>query len=162
MVTGGEKNMGRIINLVIYCRNGKGRYKAYFEEKSPGYWYGIRAERMPDLSFFEKLSLKNSHKQKFGSSLLKTFRMENGSANENYTGEFCRGDLKCPSCGNNNFVKCGVCGELTCWNDASPNFVCAVCGNSGQVSGIISGVSANSSNNSKRTYSNEKFNNKKW
>ena len=154
--------MGRIINLTIYCQNGKGRYKAYFEEKTPRHWYGIRAERIQDLSFFEKISLKNRHKQKFGSTLLKTFKMDNGSMNGDYTGEFYCGDLKCPSCGNNNFVKCGVCGELTCWNDVSPNFVCAVCGNSGQVSGIISEVNASPSDNSKHKYSNGKTDNKKW
>lgn len=55
--------MGRIINLIIYCQNGKGRYKAYFEERLHVHWYGIRSEAMPNLSFFEKISLKNSHRK---------------------------------------------------------------------------------------------------
>lgn len=61
--------MGRIINLTIYCRNGEGRYKAYFEEKVHGHWYGIRSEAMSDLSFFEKLSLKNNYKKQSSSSI---------------------------------------------------------------------------------------------
>lgn len=153
--------MGRVINLVIYCQNGKGRYKAYFEEREHGQWYGIRSEAMPNLSFFEKLSLKNSHKKQSGGSIrLKSFKIGNASTSGNYTGQFYKGNLKCPSCGNSNFVKCSVCGELTCWNGKG-KFTCAVCGNSGEVKGTISDVSADSSGGSKRTSSDSKYDNKK-
>ncbi len=153
--------MGRIINLVIYCQNGKGRYKAYFEERVHGHWYGIRAEGMPNLSFFEKLSLKNSHKKQSGSYVgLKSFKIGSASTNGNFTGQFYTWNLKCPSCGNNNFVKCNVCDELTCWNGSS-NFTCAVCGCSGEVKGTISDVSADSRGGTKRTSSDSKYDNKK-
>lgn len=154
--------MGRVINLIIYCQNGKGRYRAYFEERVHGHWYGIRSEKMPDLSFFEKLSLKNQHKKSSSGSLaLKSFKVSNTSAGGNFSGEFYSGSLRCPTCGNSNFVKCHRCGELTCWNGKS-NFVCAVCGNSGEVKGTISDVSANSSGGgTKQSTSNNKYDNKK-
>lgn len=135
--------MGRMINLTIYCQNGKGHYKAYFEERLHGHWYGIRAEAMPNLSFFEKLSLKNSYIKRSSSSIgLKSFKIGSGSSNGNFTGQFFTGNLKCPSCGNSNFV-------------------IAVCGNSGEVKGTISDVSADSSGYSKRTSSGSKYDNKK-
>lgn len=153
--------MGRIINLIIYCQNGKGRYRAYFEERVHGHWYGIRSEAMPNLSSFDKLSLKNSHKKQSGSSVgLKSFKIGSTSSNGNFTGQFYTGSLKCPSCGNSNFVKCSVCGELTCWNGAS-KFTCAVWGHTGEVKGTISDVSADSTGGSKRTSSDSKFDNKK-
>ena len=153
--------MGRIISLIIYCQNGKGRYKAYFEERLHGHWYGIRSEAMSNLSFFEKISLKNSHRKQSSSSIgLKSFKIGSGSSNGNFTGQFYIGNLKCPSCGNSNFVKCSVCGELTCWNGKS-NFTCTVCGNSGEVKGTISDVSADSSDSRKRTSTGSKYDNKK-
>ncbi len=134
--------MGRVINLVIYCQNGRGRYRAYFEEQQPKQWYGIRAEQMPDLSIFER-SLKNQNSKNFGDSLaVKYPAAGNTSAEESYSGAFYSGCLKCPTCGNTGFVKCGRCGELTCWNEG--HFVCAACGNSGEVTGTISDVNANS------------------
>lgn len=46
---------------------------------------------------------------------------------------------KCPWCGNTDFVKCGNCGKITCHDSNSESFSCAHCGNSGKVSGVISG-----------------------
>lgn len=44
--------------------------------------------------------------------------------------------FKCPHCGNRDFVKCGRCGELTCY-DGSGSFTCKHCGNQGKVTGHI-------------------------
>ena len=153
--------MGRTINLIIYCQNGKGRYRAYFEERVHGHWYGVRSEKMSDLSFFEKLSLKNQHKKSSGggSLALKSFKVSSSSGG-NFSGQFYAGNLKCPTCGNSNFVKCNNCGELTCWSGKS-GFTCAVCGNSGEVTGTISDVSANSGGGETKQSSNNKYDNKK-
>ncbi len=43
---------------------------------------------------------------------------------------------KCPYCGNDSFVECGVCKKLTCYN-GHELFECASCGNKGPVSGTI-------------------------
>lgn len=43
---------------------------------------------------------------------------------------------KCPHCGNKDFVRCGKCRSLTCWNGRG-NFTCDHCGNHGTVSGTI-------------------------
>lgn len=43
----------------------------------------------------------------------------------------------CPVCGANSIVRCGRCSELNCWDSTVPQFHCASCGNSGQVSGTI-------------------------
>ena len=96
--------------------------------------------------------MKNNRNKKSNNTL--SFRSKSDKENklENFQGQFNTGNLMCPSCGNKSFIKCGVCGELTCWNDASPDFVCAVCGNSGQVSGHITDLNANSSNNTKKEY----------
>ena len=37
----------------------------------------------------------------------------------------------CPYCGNTGWVRCGACGNLTCYN--SGRFTCSWCGNSGEV-----------------------------
>ena len=46
---------------------------------------------------------------------------------------------KCPWCGNTDFVKCGRCGKITCHKTNTSEFSCVHCGNSGKVSGTISG-----------------------
>lgn len=139
--------MGRIIDVVIYCRNSKNRYKAFFEEKQPGKWYGMYTEKMAPPSFFERLSLKNKVKKErsgssfsklnFGSSITK----ENGK-NE-VKGTFFIGAHQCPFCGNTNFVKCNTCHEWTCNKNGDTYFKCAVCDNSGKISGKIDSASGN-------------------
>lgn len=47
---------------------------------------------------------------------------------------------KCPWCGSKDFVRCGRCAKLTCY-DGSGTFTCAYCGNSGKVSGHIKDIS---------------------
>lgn len=46
---------------------------------------------------------------------------------------------KCPWCGNTDFVRCGNCGRITCHDGKSNKFHCEHCGNSGEISGVISG-----------------------
>ncbi len=43
---------------------------------------------------------------------------------------------KCPYCGNKDFVRCGKCHALTCYDDSGV-FTCAFCGHSGRVTGVI-------------------------
>ena len=147
--------MGRVINLTIYCsRKTGGRYKAYFEERMTGKWYGIKAESLPALSYFERVGLKNSVKSSKNNSgtLLKkiSFAPKTESTSKTVRGAFYSGVLKCPDCGNTGYVKCNVCSELTCY-DGSGHFICAVCGNSGNVSGHISDLNGNSSNSNNGT-----------
>lgn len=44
---------------------------------------------------------------------------------------------KCPWCGNNDFVRCGNCGKITCHPSGYTSFTCAYCGNSGKITGTI-------------------------
>lgn len=144
--------MGRIISKTIYCANSKGRYLAYFEEKTPGQWIGIKSEKLPDMSFFEKKRLKSKMQHKNKPSIFKTISLINITpikSDAAVNGEFFSGNLKCPNCGNTNFIKCNVCGELTCAKPNQSHFTCAVCGNSGQVSGTISNLNGDVSGNNR-------------
>ncbi|MBQ6980318.1 MAG: hypothetical protein IJQ07_06705 [Clostridia bacterium] len=144
--------MGRIISKTIYCANSKGRYLAYFEEKTPGQWVGIKSERLPDMSFFEKKRLKSKMQHKNKPSIFKSISLININiapikSDADVNGEFFSGTLKCPNCGNTNFIKCNVCGELTCARQKETHFTCAVCGNSGPVSGTITNLNGNVNRN---------------
>ncbi|MBQ7642925.1 MAG: hypothetical protein IJS67_03385 [Clostridia bacterium] len=149
--------MGRVIDVVIYCANSNNRYKAYFEEKSPLKWYGTTTEKMSPPSFFEKLALKaRSKKHDSGFSFAKfNSPLGKSSGKTNVQGAFFIGTHRCPFCGNTNFVKCGVCNEWTCNTDGSNRFKCAVCGNSGNITGQIDAASGNlsqSSGNNKKIF----------
>ena len=47
----------------------------------------------------------------------------------------------CPYCRANNFVRCGRCKELSCYDTSWETFHCAHCGNAGRVTGTIETVS---------------------
>jgi len=47
----------------------------------------------------------------------------------------------CPQCGARSFVRCGACGELSCYSPDSAIFLCSWCPNSGPVSGTITSLS---------------------
>ena len=131
--------MGRIIEKIIYCSNSNNRYKAFFEEKEPGKWYGIRAESMEPLSFFERKrkqnEIKNRYKTNSFSSNFKFSTISARAASEaRVQGSFYSGTLKCPYGGNTGFVDCGNCHEWTCKSNNVKSFKCAICGNSGNVS----------------------------
>lgn len=152
--------MGRIISKTIYCANSKGRYLAYFEEKTPGHWEGVRSEKLSDLSFFEKQRLKSQANKKSKPSIFKSISLISVAPNKHNSdvnGEFFSGNLKCPNCGNTNFIKCNVCGELTCAKSNQSYFTCAVCANSGPVSGTISNLNGDVSGNNKNKVSTGDF-----
>lgn len=52
---------------------------------------------------------------------------------EDYTG--------CPYCRANNFVRCGQCNELSCYDKSWEIFNCPRCGHSGRITGTIDTVS---------------------
>lgn len=138
--------MGRIIDVVIYCAKSNNRYKAFFEEQQPGKWYGVRAEKLPPISFFEKLSMKSKAKESNSSSSYAKYSVSSinkSIGKANVRGEFFIGNNRCPFCGNTGFVKCGVCSEWTCSPENATSFKCAVCGNSGQISGHIDAAAGN-------------------
>jgi hypothetical protein len=47
----------------------------------------------------------------------------------------------CPYCGADNFVHCGRCKELSCYDSSWEVFHCPRCGNSGRVTGTIDSLS---------------------
>jgi predicted RNA-binding Zn-ribbon protein involved in translation (DUF1610 family) len=47
----------------------------------------------------------------------------------------------CPHCGADNFVRCGRCRELSCYDTSWEIFHCPRCGNSGRITGTIDSVS---------------------
>jgi len=60
---------------------------------------------------------------------------------ERLTGNFgVAGEFSgCPECGNKAYVRCGTCGELSCW-PGSGSFVCPGCGVKSEVEGSINDV----------------------
>lgn len=149
------ENMARTIDVVIYCANSNNRYKAFFEEKQPGKWYGVRTEKMAPPSFFERMSMKSKAKKSKSNSpyakLSVGSAVNKSSGKANVQGAFFIGSHQCPFCGNTNFVKCHVCHEWTCNQNGATQFKCAVCDNSGKISGQIDAASGNlsQSNNKK-------------
>ena len=139
--------MGRIIDVVIYCANSKNRYKAFFEEKQPGKWYGIGTEKLEPLSFFKRFALKMGAKK--GNNSSPYAKVGVGGVTANVQGTFYLGNHKCPFCGNTNYVKCHVCREWTCNKNGATQFKCAVCGNSGKITGTINAASGNLSQGQK-------------
>jgi hypothetical protein len=45
----------------------------------------------------------------------------------------------CPECGNRSYVRCGACGELSCW-PGTGYFACVACGNGSMPEGRINDV----------------------
>ena len=131
--------MGREVSITIYCRNGKHRYEAIYEEKTPGEWYCIESKPLPPMGFFERRRMKKEQNSAT-SNLSKTAPTNTTTVNGTfYTG----GKLKCPTCGNTSYVRCGRCKALTCLPQGSKSFSCAVCGNQGTIKGTIKSMSAN-------------------
>ena len=153
--------MGRIIDITIYCARGNNRYKAHFEEKQPLKWYGIRTEVLPPLSFFEKMSLRTRAKSNKNESYLPKFNasssVNKSGVRANVQGTFYIGDHRCPHCGNTSYVKCHACSEWTCSPKGANQFTCAVCGNSGKISGTIDSASGNLGSGNNNKTNNKKF-----
>lgn len=62
----------------------------------------------------------------------------NGFANNKMTVDISKTTVgpqyKCPYCGNDNYIKCGECGKLTCFKSWDEKYLCAHCGDSGVMS----------------------------
>lgn len=134
--------MGRIITTTVYCPNRQGgRYRATFEEKELGEWYGVRADKLAPLTAAERQALRNQTTKKEGGLLSFLSRL---SAKKPETldvrGNFYSGELVCPECGCTAFVKCGNCNQLSCY-DGGDTYTCAACGASGRVEGHIENLS---------------------
>lgn len=116
--------MGQKAEVKVHCQTRKGGYIIVFEEQEPKKWVGIEYKPLPKASFFDRL---------LGP------RTGGGSSMQNMQGDFYTPDLKCPICGNNSYVKCGTCGELTCWKWGEKWFKCGAgkCTGEGEVSGTI-------------------------
>lgn len=50
---------------------------------------------------------------------------------------------KCPYCNNNDFVRCGSCGKITCYTGTGIS-VCEYCGDAGEVTGHIDSLNGKS------------------
>jgi predicted RNA-binding Zn-ribbon protein involved in translation (DUF1610 family) len=48
----------------------------------------------------------------------------------------------CPTCRADDYVRCGACRQLACYDNSWPMFTCPTCGNGGPVSGGIDSVSS--------------------
>ena len=81
--------------------------------------YGIRVERMPDGDWWRtwafKISEKSAHREGFDRNVIRGNMFETAD----YPG--------CPYCGTHEFVQCGYCGRLNCWNH-EPALYCSWCG----------------------------------
>ena len=88
--------MGRIIHVIMRCASSKKRYKAFFEEKEPRQWCGIRTEIIPEPSFFEKISMKFKEKKSISNAFFAKrnadSEMNNSSGKTNIEGGFFIGD----------------------------------------------------------------------
>lgn len=51
---------------------------------------------------------------------------------------------RCPYCGNESYVRCGRCGNITCKPTGVKTFTCAHCGNSGTIGGVITKIDGKS------------------
>lgn len=60
-----------------------------------------------------------------------------------YQGSFAIADAYsgCPSCGASQFVQCGRCARLACWDPSWATYLCPHCGDSGQVDRTIDAIS---------------------
>jgi hypothetical protein len=86
--------------------------------------YGVRLEKIPsgwkyDWAF--PLSAERAKTEGYGST-----RIEGAiQADSAYPG--------CPYCGAKNFIVCGSCGRLNCYNTKKNTFTCGWCGVSGEL-----------------------------
>lgn len=114
--------MDNLFFLEVKCSKSKNNFYARFDYAADNVWvltYGVK-----DLPAGEKVSSGNSQQD-----------ISNMRIGPQY---------KCPYCQSKSFVKCGVCGNLTCY-DESGHFDCVHCSNSGTVSGYIDKVDVSNS-----------------
>ncbi|MBQ7373979.1 MAG: hypothetical protein IJW64_05405 [Clostridia bacterium] len=138
--------MGQKMETKMYCQTGKGAFIAVFEELKSEEWYSMEAKPLPP----EKPAQKQSFFQKLGLAFSsKPTTTTYNPPKKHVKGAFFIGDMKCPFCGNKSFVKCGSCGELTCFPEGGKRFKCIPCGNEGEISGTISDMDGDVNNDRK-------------
>ena len=136
--------MGQKMETKMYCQTGKGAFIAVFEELQSEKWYAMEAKPLE-----EKPAQKPSLFQRIGLAFSSKPTTTYNPPKQRVKGGFFIGDMKCPYCGNKSFVKCGNCGELTCFPEGGTRFKCIPCGNQGEISGTISNMNGNVNNNRK-------------
>lgn len=129
--------MSRTISVVIRCVNSKHSFKAFFEEQQPKQWYGVRTEKIIPPSFLERMLKKTQLMQMPDVPSDSNTEKEESSV----TGSFYNGTNQCPYCGNTGFVRCGKCHKWNCHKDGVKQFHCALCGNTGEITGVIDSAS---------------------
>lgn len=139
--------MGQKMETKMYCQTGKGAFIAVFEELEREEWYAMEAKPLPVEQPAEKPAGKPSLLQRLGLAFSsKPTTPSYNPPKKHVKGAFFMGDMKCPFCGNQGFVKCGACGELTCFPENGKHFKCIPCGNEGEVSGTISDMDGSMDN----------------
>lgn len=81
--------------------------------------YGVRVQKMKDGDWWRTWAFKISPKQAQHEGYDRTPVQGNLNATEEYPG--------CPYCGANNFVQCGNCQKISCWNGET-QLTCPWCG----------------------------------
>ena len=116
--------MGRITYKNVYCCRSNTKYRVVFEEYAPDKWIGVRAEGVTEVGYFEK-----QHLIARANGKLTAQTVASGGDGEIEMKEFSMGEVRCPTCGADNFSGCGGCNQLTCfsWSWNLENVTCAVC-----------------------------------
>ena len=149
--------MGRTIEKIINCQNGRDRFVAIFEEKEYGKWYGIGVRTMPPFGFLDKYKIKKEVKNHnrptsglkgldFSSIMMKVSR--ESQSDTTVRGEFYSGSIECPYCGNRDFFSCGTCKTWTCRSYQANVAFCSVCEENRTITGTIKEASGNVNQNS--------------
>jgi hypothetical protein len=91
--------------------------------------FGIRAEKIQRNWHFTwafSVDVKSAHREGYDTATVKG----NIIIDDDYPG--------CPHCLNKNFVQCGSCNKISCWDNESRIFKCPVCGNVGEIKTVNS------------------------
>ena len=140
--------MPRTASITVYCINyPKQRYHILFREEEKNLWNAYRIEKLEPLTDAQKKILYErangiehtpTTSEKLSTLFFGKKRNEfvEESSSVQMQGSF-KGDTTCPFCGNDNYVKCGTCGRLTCYETSTGKFICAACGIHGTITGTI-------------------------
>lgn len=114
-------SMPNVTIIMVLCHITRQPYGVRLEEISHGVWMGDWA-----FAINENRAKREGYDR---SEIRGTFGFT-----EKYPG--------CPYCRATGLVRCGRCGQLTCWNSESSISTCAKCGQRGVVSGNIDHLTA--------------------
>jgi len=136
--------MGKKFEVKMHCRTGKGAFIAVFEEMKPNEWWSMEAKPLPAPQPDKKQSLL----QRLG-FVKKTEPPKQEPQNKTQIqGAIYIGEMRCPYCGNESFVRCGVCGEYTCLpGEPQKTYKCAACGAEGPIDGVMTDLSGDMGDN---------------